>query len=285
MGDLTPGLQHERAAAAIASADALLITAGAGIGVDSGLPDFRGPEGFWRAYPAYGKLGLRFEEMANPKWFKKDPHLAWGFYGHRMMLYRRTHPHAGFRLLHRWAEGKELGGFVFTSNVDGHFQRAGFPSDRLVECHGTLERLQCTKSCGVGLFSADHVRVDVNPDTFRARDPLPICPKCGSLARPAILMFEDWEWDGSLVEEQEKNLSQWLIQLRRNAGRLAIIEVGAGTSVPTVRMTSERTAGAGSSTLIRINLREPAVPSGHIGLAEGALAALTAIDRVHPRRS
>jgi NAD-dependent SIR2 family protein deacetylase len=67
------------AAEAIKAADALLVTAGAGMGVDSGLPDFRGAQGFWRAYPAIAKLGLSFEGMANPAWFKKNPHLAWAF--------------------------------------------------------------------------------------------------------------------------------------------------------------------------------------------------------------
>ena len=67
------------AAQAINQASALLITAGAGMGVDSGLPDFRGNQGFWRAYPAL--KGYPFEEMANPKWFTSDPTRAWGFYG------------------------------------------------------------------------------------------------------------------------------------------------------------------------------------------------------------
>jgi hypothetical protein len=53
------------AAEEVRSADALLITAGAGMGVDSGLPDFRGTQGFWRAYPAIAKLGLSFQQMAN----------------------------------------------------------------------------------------------------------------------------------------------------------------------------------------------------------------------------
>src|SRR5215468_9418889 len=90
-----------RARSAIDGADALLIAAGAGMGVDSGLPDFRGPEGFWRAYPAYARLGLRFEALANPRWFERDPELAWGFYGHRLGLYRDTTPHEGFAALLR----------------------------------------------------------------------------------------------------------------------------------------------------------------------------------------
>src|SRR5687768_6901573 len=104
----------EAAARAIDVADALLICAGAGMGVDSGLPDFRGPEGFWRAYPAIAKLGLRFEEMANPRWFKRDPALAWGFYGHRLNLYRATQPHLGYDTLLRWGSTKPGGYFVFT---------------------------------------------------------------------------------------------------------------------------------------------------------------------------
>ncbi len=67
------------AAEAIKAADALLVTAGAGMGADSGLPDFRGTQGFWRAYPIIAKLGLSFEEMTKPGWFipelRGDPDL------------------------------------------------------------------------------------------------------------------------------------------------------------------------------------------------------------------
>src|SRR5438132_2332231 len=65
--------QIQQAARAVASADALLIAAGAGMGVDSGLPDFRGDQGFWKAYPPYQTLGLRFTALANPHWFATDP--------------------------------------------------------------------------------------------------------------------------------------------------------------------------------------------------------------------
>ena len=65
----------EEAAAAVSKADALLITAGAGMGVDSGLPDFRGDKGFWKAYPPFERLGVSFVDMANPGWFARDPEL------------------------------------------------------------------------------------------------------------------------------------------------------------------------------------------------------------------
>src|SRR5215213_3373645 len=121
-----------RAAEAVRSADAILITAGAGMGVDSGLPDFRGTQGYWRAYPPYQRLGLRFEQIASPAHFDEDPAVGWGFYGHRLNLYRATRPHQGFDILLRWATSRPAdmaACFVFTSNVDGHFQRAGFPPE------------------------------------------------------------------------------------------------------------------------------------------------------------
>jgi NAD-dependent SIR2 family protein deacetylase len=179
----------DKAAAALAGSQALLIGAGAGMGVDSGLPDFRGTEGFWNAYPPYAKLRLDFVSLANPRWFASDPTLAWGFYGHRRNLYRATQPHAGFTILRRWAERMQHGAFVFTSNVDGHFQRAGFAAERVYEVHGSVDWLQCAAACGAGIFRADASAVTIDDETMRASEPLPTCPRCGKLARPNVLTF------------------------------------------------------------------------------------------------
>jgi len=268
---------HEQASQIIADADALLITAGAGMGVDSGLPDFRGNEGFWKAYPPMKKLGVAFSEMANPRWFSSDPAFAWGFYGHRLALYRATEPHDGFRLLFEWARQKRLGSFVFTSNVDGAFQRAGFDDDAIVECHGAIDWLQCTDSCGVVIYSASAYLPDVDSDTFRAREPLPKCPRCGALSRPNVLMFGDFGWDPRRTEAQEERFDAWLARLRGDRARLAIVECGAGTAIPTVRSLGDRLSRAEGSSLVRINLREPEAPRGQLGIAEGALPALSAI--------
>ena len=267
----------KRAADAIAGAGSLLVTAGAGMGVDSGLPDFRGPEGFWRAYPVFAKLGIRFEEAANPRWFREDPALAWGFYGHRLELYRRTAPHAGFAILSRWAERAPSGAFVFTSNVDGHFQSAGFPPDRIMECHGSIHFLQCVASCHEGIFPADPFHVEIDGATGRAREPFPVCPGCGGLARPNILMFGDWGWLGARSEAQETRLDDWRGLAE---GPLVIVECGAGLGVPTVRMFGERAAALNRGTLIRINPRDlnGAIPKWTIPIRSGALAALREID-------
>ncbi len=253
----------KRAAEAIERADAMLITAGAGIGVDSGLPDFRGAEGFWKAYPAIAKLGLSFSQMANPEWFETDPALAWAFYGHRLNLYRRTVPHVGFQLLLNAASRKPKGYFIFTSNVDGHFQKAGFAPDRIVECHGSIHHLQCTQNCTSEIWEATGTDVTVDEATFRATGALPHCKHCAELARPNILMFGDSLWQADRSNQQHEKFDAWIRGLDT---RLVIIEIGAGSAIPTVRYTSERMAALTRGTLIRINPREPEVPAGHLSV-------------------
>lgn len=266
----------DEAAEAIAQAEALLVGAGAGMGVDSGLPDFRGAEGFWREYPPLEELGINFAEMANPTWFERDPCLAWGFYGHRLHLYRDTSPHRGFAVLRTWADQMTGGAFVFTSNVDGHFQSAGFDDAQIVECHGSIHHLQCVEPCSDAIWSADDVDVDVDTDTFRARPPLPRCTKCNTLARPNILMFGDGRWLTGRTEAQRRRMNRWL---DRAAGLdLVVVESGAGTAVPTVRRQCEQIAGALNAPLIRINPRESHGPAGTISLSTGALDALEALD-------
>ena len=237
-------------------AEALLVMAGAGMGVDSGLPDFRGDEWFWRAYPAVRRLGLSFVELANPRWFDDDPALAWAFYGHRLHLYRETVPHEGFvRLLEAGRKKGEY--FVFTSNVDGQFQKAGYDPERIVECHGSIHHLQCTR-CDAGIWSADGVEVPIDTERFRALE-WPRCPECGATARPNILMFGDWDWDASRTEAQEERFEDFLQRLSVRGSRPVIVEIGAGTAVPTVRMTGERIARHLGAKLIRLNPREPEI--------------------------
>lgn len=261
---------YSAAARLIDQAEALVICAGAGIGVDSGLPDFRGPGGFWQAYPALGRARVRFEEIASPAAFRADPGLAWGFYGHRLGLYRETVPHAGFGMLRDIAASMPHGSFVFTSNVDGQFQRAGFADACIVECHGSIHHLQCMEPCTDAIWSAEALTPEIDTEDCRIRSALPRCPRCGGLARPAILMFNDWEWIEDRTRMQMARLHEWWAR----AQHPVVIEIGAGSAIATVRAFAQ---GLGAP-IIRVNPSEWQVTRpGDVGIPVGALEGIGGI--------
>ena len=243
----------EHAAELLAGADSLVIGAGAGIGVDSGLPDFRGRDGFWRAYPALRRAQMDFTDIANPAAFHRDPRLAWGFYGHRLDLYRRTVPHVGFEILLALSACVPRGAFVYTSNVDGQFQRAGFRADQIVEAHGSIHHLQCLTPCSSKTWPATAFVPEVNVERCELLNAAPRCPDCGAVARPNILMFGDWHWVSDDADAEQTRFDNWW----RGARRAVVIELGAGKAVPTVRRLSE----ALGVPLIRINPDAPEIGS------------------------
>ena len=148
--------------------------------------------------------------------------MAWGFYGHRRGLYRSTPPHRGFELLRRWGEARPAGYGVFTSNVDGQFQLAGFDPERIHECHGAIEFEQCVSDCGAGIYPAPPEDVHVELETLLAAEPLPSCPQCGGLSRPNILMFGDWGYDSDREGAQARKLRSWLQGVDRT--QLVVVE-------------------------------------------------------------
>lgn len=260
----------QQAARLIVSADALLITAGAGMGVDSGLPDFRGDDGFWKAYPALGKAGIQFMSIASPYAFRQNPKRAWGFYGHRLALYRQTEPHAGFAILRELAELMPNGAFVVTSNVDGQFQKAGFDPNRILEIHGSIHHAQCCAPCTERVWSADGIKPVTDDDECTWIGDLPGCPQCGRLARPNIVMFNDETWVPPRQSLQRLNWDVW----RKNAGTLVVIECGAGIGIPSIR----RLSLSQGSPAIRINPQYPQLPEGAgVSLPMGGKQALALI--------
>lgn len=269
----SPGPFFSRAREALQSATSVVLCTGAGMGVDSGLPDFRGNEGFWNAYPVFRRLGLSFADLASPEWFETDPALAWGFYGHRTNLYRDAIPHEGHAHLLRAIGDRPS--FAYTSNVDGQLLRAGWSPRHLVECHGRIRVHQCVDRCGAVPWLAQDARIAVDPETLRAVGSLPECPSCGGLARPNILMFGDWGWDERVTDAQQERFASWL-RLHRPSHGMVVVECGAGTAIPSVRRMSERLQQEGA-TLIRINPREAHGPIGTVSLLCGARDGLSRI--------
>jgi len=249
-------------------AEAVIITAGAGMGVDSGLPDFRGDDGLWNAYPALHGMRLKFQDIANPKWFIQHPELAWAFYGHRLHLYHKTEPHIGFDLLREYINRKNDNYFVITSNVDGGFQKAGFDPQKIREKHGAIRSLQCVYGCKGDVWLVDYSEIVVDEERFVATK-MPTCPHCGKVARPNILMFDDFGWLSKVERRHQHKFGLWFARMKRNNERFVIIEIGAGTTVPSIRRLSETLATHSHADLIRINPREDGVPMGAISIRTG----------------
>jgi len=225
----------------------LLVCSGAGASVSSGLGTFRGPGGYWS--------DERIFRLAVPEAFDREDTAreAWGWYGGRLLsarAARRRPPSDFYRALAEVAVGRRAA-FAFTTNSDGLISRAGFARASYPAC-GDIHTLQCSRPCRSLTWDApDDIRVE---GRLLAGD-LPLCPRCGAIARPFILLFGD----GRFVFDAEYcgGVSEPM-RLRSKAARrwsesegVVVLEVGAGSTLPIARRYAERAAAKG--WLVRVN--------------------------------
>ncbi|WP_329041741.1 NAD-dependent deacetylase [Streptomyces sp. NBC_00178] len=151
------------------------ILSGAGISTDSGIPDYRGPQGLWRKDPEAEKLVTYAPYMSDPEirrrsWQMRRAGAAVG-----------AEPNAA----HRAVAALERSGTpvrVITQNIDGLHQRAGLSARKVVELHGTVHRVVCTR-CHAGSPMADAL------SRVEAGEADPPCTVCGGILKPATVMF------------------------------------------------------------------------------------------------
>ena len=221
----------------IDEADGIVILSGAGMSVDSGIPDFRGKDGIWTSEQS------NFMKFATADAFALHPLEAWNFYITRLITGMSLTPHKGYVQLLRLKElGKDI--FSVTSNVDGHFLKAGYDSNKLLEIHGNLRYIQCVDQC-----TREDWPMPNFTDVLTNEKDIPTCPNCGSYLRPKVMMFNDPAFCFNRVDEQQRSYTEWESDKKNIVG----IEIGAGKTIPSIRwFGAERT-----SNLIRINLYEP----------------------------
>ena len=145
----------------------VVVLTGAGMSVESGIPDFRSSGGLWTTYPP--------EDYATLEAFLRNPRKVWRFYRDVERTLRQAHPNRGHDILARWCQRGWVDGVV-TQNIDGLHERAG--SRRVVAYHGTMRELHCP-ACGARY---DASRVEPDPDG------VPYCG-CGRPLKPAIVLF------------------------------------------------------------------------------------------------
>jgi NAD-dependent deacetylase len=159
----------------LSAAERVTVLTGAGISTDSGIPDFRGPQGLWTLNPAAERMSSFADYVADPEvrrraWQSRKAHPAW-----------TAEPNAGHRALVDLEKTGRLVAIV-TQNIDGLHQRAGSSAAKVIEVHGTIWWVECL-TCGVRTPMADELArvTDAEPD--------PSCRQCGGILKSATISF------------------------------------------------------------------------------------------------
>ena len=182
----------------------IVVLTGAGISTDSGIPDFRGPQGVWTKNPKAERLSNIHYYMTDPEvrklaWRGRLEHPAW-----------RAVPNAGHAaLVQLERRGKLLA--IVTQNIDGLHQRAGHSAERVIEVHGTVHDVICMRCGWRGPMQETLERV-------RAGEEDPSCVKCGGILKSATISFGQ-----SLVPE--------VIERAARASADADLFIAVGTSL------------------------------------------------------
>lgn len=232
----------------IQKADAMVIFAGAGMGVDSGLEQYRGEDGLWTKALEVNGQPINYYDLMTPLAFKKEPGLAWGLIGYLTEKYMDTDPHEGFVILRELLYSKEY--FIVTSNIDQQFQKAGFSKERIFEFHGSIFRTQCGERLECGTWETPDVKLD--SENITALPPLPVCPVCNNYCRPNIHLFDDENFASEISAEQQFRYMEWRSRIESSFNHIVALEIGAGLTIPTIRWYAERFAGD-NYPLIRVN--------------------------------
>ena len=161
-----------------------VVLTGAGISTESGIPDFRSPTGIWAEVDPF--------EVASLHAFRADPERVWRFYGTRIHLLLDAEPNAGHLALAE-LERRGLVEAVVTQNIDSLHRRAG--SREVVEVHGSIRTSVCL-ACGA---SQDLEEVLAQLESR----PAPLCPLCGSILKPGVVLFGELLPEGAMTRAAE----------------------------------------------------------------------------------
>jgi NAD-dependent deacetylase len=219
----------------------IIALTGAGISADSGIPTFRGPQGYWRQ----GSRNFRPEELATHSAFTADPELVWAWYLYRLGVCRSAEPNASHHALVRLERAKPEDFLLVTQNVDGLHLRAGATPKRSYEVHGCLETRRCANVCGadngpmpseIGAYAKDEILRSEDRDLLH-------CEACGGWLRPHVLWFDESYDEENFHLESAQDAAM-------NCGAMIIVGSTGTTALP-MRMAMQ--AAASGAVIIDIN--------------------------------
>ncbi len=237
------------AAAALADRRRILVFTGAGISTESGIPDFRGPDGIWTKIDPNDFTIHRYLESAEVR------RRSWAMWGGSQ--YMAAEPNAGHRAIVRLWQQDRLAGCV-TQNIDGLHAAAGLPEHAIAELHGNTRAVSC-------LECEARWETEVVLERVRAGETDPKCPDCGGIIKLAVISF------GQMLPAREMLKAQAMAEMAD-----AVVAVGTTLSVWPAADIPLTVAGRGHPFVI-INQGETEFDSDAIKIESGAGDALTAL--------
>jgi NAD-dependent deacetylase len=174
---------------AVESTGGITVLTGAGISAESGIPTFRGPEGYWTV----GSRIYQPQDMATLKMFQQNPREVWQWYLYRMGVCRQANPNSGHMALIALESLFPDRFTLVTQNVDNLHLRAGHRQHNTFQIHGNIFFFRCSKSCSSKI---DPIPKEIHPKgkndrVTRTEWQLLHCPDCGGLMRPHVLWFDE----------------------------------------------------------------------------------------------
>ena len=152
----------------------VLVITGAGISAESGIPTFRGKDGYWR--------NLDPTKLATPEAFARDPKLVWEWYRERRHRIREAKPNAAHAAITQLSALTDEF-LLLTQNVDDLHARAGLPREKMVQIHGDIFIMRCSR-CDFSRTGHEHEH-----EHEYEREAVPQCPRCDALMRPGVIWF------------------------------------------------------------------------------------------------
>jgi NAD-dependent deacetylase len=201
----------------------IVVLTGAGISAESGIPTFRGKEGYWTV----GSREYHPQELATRRAFQRMPREVWRWYLYRRSVCRAAAPNAGHAALAR-ADGVLGDRFVLvTQNVDGLHLRAGSLPERTLQIHGNIDFMRCAAECCTALHPVPDAIGDKGRDDALSDAELALlrCPSCAGPARPHVLWFDE-----SYDEELFRAASA--LHFAADAELLIVVGTAGATNLP-----------------------------------------------------
>ena len=217
------------------------VLTGAGISAASGIPTFRGPEGYWTV----GAQEYTPQQLATRAMFVRAPDDVWAWYLYRLGVCRAARPNPAHHAVVRLEQALGDGFLLITQNVDGLHLRAGNSPARTYPVHGEIEWTRCANDCTqerIPIPAGATVKERDEPLTDADRAALH-CPRCGSWLRPHVLWFD---------EAYDEPRFRFDSALRAAGDTTLLLTVGTSGATTLPALVAERAATAGA-TIIDVN--------------------------------